>query len=261
VGAVKKWAILCCALLFCAACSAAQAMKVADTPFRQTRLPSEFTMPDDFVPRDLHVLAIGDSLTEGVGDRENGGGYVADVKEKLLQHKAVRSVGVANFGKRGLRISQLNDMIKTKESFVKEADLIFITIGGNDVMKIVRSHLFDLTYSLFEQKQKTFAKELRKLIETLRESNGRATIVLVGLYNPFSYSLQSIPEIDEVIAFWNKGSEEVLRPYERTIFVNIQDVFDDRDDLLYSDQFHPNEQGYALIAERVYQQLVRSMEP
>lgn len=198
-------------------------------------------------------------MTEGVGD-ENGG-YVSDVKEKLMQHKGVRSVTVTNLGKRGLRISQLENVVEKNQSSVQKADIVLITIGGNDVMKIVRSYLFDLTYSLFEQKQKTFAKNLSGLIETLRSMNEKATIVLVGLYNPFSSPLQAIPEIDEVIDMWNEGSREVLSLYDHTIFVDVKDVFDDRDDLLYSDQFHPNERGYELIAERVYQQLLRSMEP
>lgn len=256
---MKKWGIMLTCFLLCVGCSSTTATKITDIPQRQTGLPNRLTIAADFVPKDLQIVAIGDSLTEGVGDVN--GGYVADVKEKLMQHKAVRSVTVTNLGKRGLRISQLDEVINEHQQPIKEADMIFITIGGNDVMKVVRSHLFDLTYSLFEQKQKTFAQKLNRLIKTLRSLNQEATIVLVGLYNPFSNSLQTIPEIDEVIKMWNEGSRDVLSHYDRTMFVDVKDLFDDRDDLLSSDQFHPNERGYELIAERVYQQLLGSMEP
>ncbi|ANB60324.1 GDSL-type esterase/lipase family protein [Anoxybacteroides amylolyticum] len=254
---MKGWgiALICCFLI---GCSATTATNVTDVPQRPLGLPKRLIIPDDFVPKDVHIVALGDSLTEGVGD--TNGGYVVDVKEKLLQHKAVRSVMVTNLGKRGLRISQLDKVITKHEQSMKDADMIFITIGGNDVMEIVRSHLFDLTYSLFVQKQKTFAQKLDHLIWKLRSLNRNATIVLIGLYNPFANSLQTIPEIDDVIVMWNKGSRDVLSRYERTMFVDVKDIFDDRDDLLYDDQFHPNEQGYAFIAMRVYEQLARSME-
>lgn len=254
---MKAWRIglICCFLI---GCSAAPATNVTDVSQRPIGLPHRLIIADDFVPKDVRIVALGDSLTEGVGD--TNGGYVADVKEKLLQHKAVRSVTVTNLGKRGLRIAQLEAVIQKHKQPLKEADMIFITIGGNDVMKIVRSHLFDLTYSLFVQKQKMFAQKLDDLIRTLRSLNKDATIVLIGLYNPFANSLQTIPEIDEVIAMWNEGSRHVLNRYERTMFVDVKDVFDDRDDLLYRDQFHPNEQGYAFIAMRVYEQLARGME-
>ncbi|MCL6585981.1 MAG: SGNH/GDSL hydrolase family protein [Anoxybacillus sp.] len=254
---MKAWGIMliCCLLI---GCSATPTTNVTDIPQRKMGLPNRLIIADDFVPKDVRIVALGDSLTEGVGD--TNGGYVADVKEKLLQHKAVRSVTVTNFGKRGLRISQLDKVITKHEQPMKEADMIFITIGGNDVMEIVRSHLFDLTYSLFAQKQKTFAQKLDDLIRTLRSLNKDATIVLIGLYNPFANSLQTIPEIDDVIDMWNKGSRDVLSRYERTIFVDVKDIFDDHDDLLYDDQFHPNEQGYALIAARVYEQLARGIK-
>ena len=63
-----------------------------------------------------------------------------------------------------------------------------------------------------------------------------------------------------MIELWNNGSKAVLERYDRTIFVNVKDLFDGRDDVLYSDQFHPNEVGYELIARRVYEQLQQHEE-
>ena len=50
-------------------------------------------------PRDLHVVALGDSLTKGVGDGK--GGYVTFIKQYLEQREDVNKVFVQNFGKRG----------------------------------------------------------------------------------------------------------------------------------------------------------------
>ncbi|MED5051521.1 GDSL-type esterase/lipase family protein [Anoxybacillus rupiensis] len=257
---MKKWGLLFLSLLLSGGCSATEAMKMENIPLRQIGLPNRLIIDQDFIPRDWNVVAFGDSLTEGVGDRDHQGGYVFDLKEKLLHNKGVRSVTVTNLGKRGLRLSQLQDVIQSHEQEIREADMVLITIGGNDIMKVVRSHLFDLTYDLFEKNQKSFAAKLDRLMQSLRALNPHATIVLVGVYNPFSSPLQDVPEINEVIDMWNRGSQAVLSKYDRTIFVDVKDLFDDRDDLLYDDQFHPNELGYEKIAERVYEHLLGSME-
>ncbi|MGG3924310.1 GDSL family lipase, partial [Geobacillus thermodenitrificans] len=70
----------------------------------------------------------------------------------------------------------------------------------------------------------------------------------------------NIPEIDDVIAEWNKASQVVLSRYDRTIFVDIQDIFTDRDELLHRDEFHPNAAGYEQIATRVYHALNEQKE-
>jgi lysophospholipase L1-like esterase len=256
---MKKWGLLFLLLFYCAGCSSEPAINAASLPERQVKLAPR-TVANDFFPKDIHILALGDSLTEGVGDHEQKGGYVSRLRQQLLQHKGVRTLSVVNLGKRGLRISQLEDVVNQHLDEVRQADLILITIGGNDIMKIVRSHFFDLSYALFEKEQKRFAKRLDHLLAMIRTSNQHAAIVLVGLYNPFSSSLPNIPEINDVIELWNNGSKAVLARYDRTIFVNVKDLFDHRDDVLYSDQFHPNEVGYELITRRMYEQLQQHEE-
>ena len=53
---------------------------------------------------------------------------------------------LTNLAKRGRRSDQLIDKLEEPEvqSSVKTADLIFLTIGGNDIMKVVKSNLFNL---------------------------------------------------------------------------------------------------------------------
>jgi lysophospholipase L1-like esterase len=221
---------------------------------RQVGLTEPLTIAEDFFPKDMNIVALGDSLTEGVGDSTKSGGYLAYLEKKLLAHKAVKSVTVTNLGKRGLRISQLYEVINKNQDVLQQADIIMITIGGNDIMKVVRSHFFDLSYPLFEKEQKKFARKLEKLLATLRSINEEASIVLLGVYNPFG-ALQTIPEIEQVMQLWNEGSKEIIAQYENMLFVEVADLFAERDDVFYSDQFHPNDLGYQLMAERVYERL------
>ncbi|MFC0297083.1 SGNH/GDSL hydrolase family protein [Geobacillus jurassicus] len=212
------------------------------------------------LPKDIHLVALGDSLTEGVGDGEGKGGYVGRLVPLLSVEDGVRTVTVTNLGKRGRRIVELESVIKAHEREISQADLVLVTIGGNDVMNVVRSHFFDLSRERFANEAKAFAARLDRLVLSLRTVNPDAFIVLVGLYNPFSSTLPNIPEIDDVIAEWNEGSRGVLLRYDRTMFVDVQDVFADRDDLLYRDEFHPNAAGYAQIAIRVHDALIEQKE-
>jgi lysophospholipase L1-like esterase len=251
---VKKWGIYFIVLLMMAGCSAQPASTQEEISMREVGLTEPLTIAEDFFPKDMNIVALGDSLTEGVGDSTKSGGYLAYLEGKLLAHKAIKNVAITNLGKRGLRITQLDEVINKNKDVLQQADMIMITIGGNDMMKVVRSHFFDLSYSLFEKEQKKFAIKLEKLLETLRSINEDAPIVLLGLYNPFG-SLQAIPEVEQVIQLWNEGSKEIMDRYENTVFVEVADLFTNRDDVLYSDQFHPNDLGYQLMAERVYERL------
>jgi lysophospholipase L1-like esterase len=47
-----------------------------------------------------------------------------------------------------------------------------------------------------------------------------------------------------------------LSRYDKTLFIKIDDLFiDSGDTLLYEDYFHPNDEGYKLIADRMFMSL------
>ncbi|NNU84619.1 GDSL family lipase [Geobacillus sp. BMUD] len=252
---MKRWGwLLCCWLL--AGCVSLSTGGKPERPHEAAVKQTE-AKP---LPKDIHLVALGDSLTEGVGDGEGKGGYIGRLVPLLSAEDGVRTATVTNLGKRGRRIAELEPVINAHQDELKRADLILLTIGGNDVMNVVRSHFLDLSRQRFQQATEIFADRLDHLLISLRTINPDAVIVLVGLYNPFSSTLPTISEIDDVIAEWNQASAAVLSQYERTIFVDIQDIFADRDDLLYRDEFHPNAAGYEQIAIRVYEALKERKE-
>lgn len=249
---MKRWGWLMALMVLLAGCVAFPANGSLKRPEEATAKQQREHKPP---PKDLYVVAFGDSLTEGVGDQERKGGYVGRLVPLLSAEDGVRTVTVANFGKRGRRVSELAPVIDAHHKELERADLIWLTIGGNDVMNVVRSRFFDLSRERFAKASETFAARLDRLIRSLRTLNPDAVIVLVGLYNPFSSTLPNVPEINDVIAEWNRASQAVLSGYPRTVFVEIQDIFAGRDDLLYRDEFHPNAAGYEQIARRVHQAL------
>jgi lysophospholipase L1-like esterase len=218
----------------------------------------------NIIKKDLKVVGLGDSLTVGVGD-ESGKGYIGMVADQLKQEEGVRSVSVENFAVMGDRTVNFRNKLKEKDvqKGIEKADIIFMTIGGNDLMKVVRDHIWDLSYEPFQMEQKNFQARLIDIHSEIRKHNSRATIVYVGLYNPFKFTLSEIKEFDDIVEDWNSAAEKALSKDPNVKVVQVDDLFAEyRDEKrLSEDEFHPNEKGYSLIADRVYNNAVKTILP
>ena len=211
-----------------------------------------------FIPQDLNLVALGDSLTEGVGDSTDSGGYIPYLQSLLEDEKEINKITFSNLGVAGSRSDQLLKSVQTEEvkTAVQEADLVIVTIGGNDMMKVVQENLTSLNKADFEEQKGLFEKNLNSMIKTIRQENVDSYIVLVGLYNPFNRWFPDIKEMNEVVNEWNEGSQKVLFQYPNTHFVDIMKVFENAEEnVLYTDYFHPNNKGYEFIAHEVYLKL------
>lgn len=209
-----------------------------------------------FVPLTVKVVGIGDSLTKGVGDESENGGYVGIIEETLEQQENIKEVIVDNYGVRGHKATNLQKRLKEEEvvASIKDADIILMTIGGNDIMNVVRSNIFSLGFEPFRKEQENFESRLSDIFETIRIHNKTASIIYIGLYNPFKYMLPDLTEFDSVIEEWNMASNQMINNDPNAYFVPVEKIFSTKSDekLLYEDQFHPNKRGYSLIADNVY---------
>lgn len=214
---------------------------------------------DEFIPKSVNLVALGDSLTKGVGDETEQGGYVGRLTEKLEKEKGIKEVQVHNFGIRGHKAVNLQKTLKEQEVIheLKQADMIVLTIGGNDMMNVVRQNIFSLDFEPFREEQLNFEKRLTDIFTMIRGYNSDAPIIFVGLYNPFKFMLPNLTEIDLIIEEWNNASEQIITNDANGVFVPVEDIFSAQMDqkLLYKDEFHPNERGYTLMADRIFQVL------
>jgi lysophospholipase L1-like esterase len=227
-------------------------------PLRELTVEKKPSPPIDFISDSFKVVSVGDSLTQGVGYSTNRGGYVPYLKEYLEKEKGITEAEIVNFGVKGNRTSQLISKLKTTEvkNSLQTSEMVLITIGGNDVMKVVRENFSTLELELFETEKKQFEKNLRTIIESIREVNPLSTIVLIGLYNPFYEWFPDVEEMDIIMQDWNMTSRTILTDYERAYFIDIADIFrESEENLLYSDHFHPNDLGYERMAVRIYETL------
>ncbi|KSU88995.1 GDSL family lipase [Bacillus sp. VT 712] len=221
---------------------------------KEVQLTEKEQIPKGFFPVELEAVAIGDSLTEGIGDESKKGGYVPFIEQYIAKQNEVENVTISNLGKKGNRTDQLLARLKDPSiaSKVSRADMIYVTIGGNDVMKVVRDYFYDISIKTFETEKSKYEKRLNEVFQRIRKLNPNAHIYLIGFYNPFFKTLSDMKEINVVIDEWNQASQQVAMNYENVTYVKIDDVFyDSSDNLLGKDEFHPNKKGYELMAERI----------
>ncbi|WP_031536012.1 MULTISPECIES: SGNH/GDSL hydrolase family protein [unclassified Bacillus (in: firmicutes)] len=216
-------------------------------------------IPVSFLPQEMSIVSVGDSLTQGVGDSTGKGGYVPYLQDLLEETKGVNKADFVNYGVRGNRSDQLLKRIKTEEvsKAIQKADGVIITIGGNDIMKVVRNNFTNLQVESFNEQLNEYENNLYEILSNVRTNNSNAVIILVGVYNPFIKMFSDIKEMNKIVTDWNNTSEKVLAEYDHTYFVSIESIFENpTSDLLYEDYFHPNDQGYKLIAEAIYNKML-----
>lgn len=214
-----------------------------------------------FVKEDLKIVAIGDSLTQGVGDESDNGGYVG-ILEQSLKNEENQHIKIKNYGKRGNRTDQLLKRLNKEEisDSIEEADIILMTIGANDIMRIVKENFTDLNYEDFVKEQTRYETRLQSVLDTIDVKNPEANIYLLGIYNPFNQYFSEVPELGQIMKDWNSISKKVSSQYSNVTFIPIADIFEGSSELYYEDNFHPNQEGYQLIAERIFKYIKESIQ-
>ncbi len=176
---------------------------------------NRFANITNYPPQNMTIVALGDSLTAGFGSTKDND-YVTVLSQKI--QKPIINKGVIG-DTTAQALKRVDNVLAQKPGFV------IVYLGGNDVLQRVP---IDTTFL-----------NLEKIITRLQD--GGAVVILVGvrggLFNdPFSDRF-------EQLAFRYK-----------TIYVPdmILDVMAQKDHM--SDAVHPNDGGYAYIAETLYEQ-------
>ncbi|MDR3190656.1 MAG: GDSL-type esterase/lipase family protein [Lactobacillaceae bacterium] len=157
----------------------------------------------------INLVAVGDSLTEGVGDTTNQQGYTKRTAAMLKATYKVK-VKTANFGKAGDRSDQILKRLKKNPKAVKaldKADVIVMTVGGNDLQQT----LFDAVFAknaasvtkVVNKSIPTYTTKLQKLVNYLRQTNTKAPIFLFGNYNPLYVYFANRPELNHAVQKYN----------------------------------------------------------
>jgi acyl-CoA thioesterase I len=159
------------------------------------------------------IVAYGDSLVKGVGSTE-GNDFVSKVSEKM--GKPIINLGVPGE-------TTLQGLARIDTVFEQNPDMVILLLGGNDVLQRIDSAT-------------TFAN-IRSIIMQLQEKG--IVVVLLGIQG------------GAIGDPYKKEFEKLAKEFKLTYVSNVLDgLFANR--TYMADSVHPNDAGYAKIAERVY---------
>nr|WP_245251636.1 GDSL-type esterase/lipase family protein [Paenibacillus turicensis] len=207
----------------------------------------------------LDVTAIGDSLAKGTGD-DKGLGFAGRTVQTLTEQK-IESQLRNNLGINGLKTAGLLDMLEEKgvKHALQQSNVILLSIGGNDLFQGAQALQNGgqlPTWNDLEKAIRDAGENFKKIIKKLNEINPDAQLVYVSLYNPFT-DLKDMKGIgNRAVSSWNLLTSEVLSSYEHTLVVPTFDLYvNNGGRYLSSDHFHPNQDGYQIIAQRIVQSI------
>lgn len=244
--------------------------------------------------KNIKLVALGDSLTQGVGDPTNRGGYVDLIQKKLDDLPNVK-VKTYNYGKTGDRSDQILQRLQQTTAIqqqLKQANVIVITVGGNDLMQVLEKSFSNLSNqklaAAVTSSKTAYQNKLATLMQQVRKYNPTAPIFVYSVYNPFYVYFPTISQFNKYTDAWNTATKQIVLQNKRTYFVNIEQrmsagqylhktsvlkkdsVTDitvlnkkdlnqalmnqkEKNDYLSSaDHFHPNLRGYRYMTNKLY---------
>ena len=221
-------------------------------------------------------VALGDSLTQGVGDTTNQGGFVPLVAQSLTNEEGYQ-VDVKNFGVAGNTSSQILKRMKEQAEIadaLSKADLMTLTVGGNDLRKVILDNITSLKISTFKKPSVAYSKRLVEIIELARKDNPDLPIYVLGIYNPFYLNFPEMTDMQTIVDNWNQTTQDTIAKFDKVYFVPINDLLyqgidgqegivqtsgDEKkiiNDALYQeDNFHPNNTGYEIMKRAVLEKI------
>ena len=202
-----------------------------------TQIPGDrTTLPQAF----RHYVAIGDSLSEGLGDPVGGAqlkGWASYLADQL---RAVSpSMQFTNLAVRGHTTSRAL-ATQLDAALAAEPDLVSVFIGGNDVLFIPR---FDAAH---------FADQLDRLVEPFVAPG--VTVVLSTLPDLTACSLLPPPlrgALRRRVMAANEVIEDAADRHQTVLLDSWADERTRRHAMWSLDRIHPSAQGHRLIAQSV----------
>lgn len=190
------------------------------------------------------ILVLGDSIGFGVGDEPDmgiGKRYAARIDPD-------NPLTVANLAVAGASSADLAALVAAPENaaFISAADLIIISIGGNDLNRLQYEDTLSLDRA-FQDILSRYQENLEATLNRLRALNPEAQIALIGLYNPYP---DQDPQKSQKLLEWNYQTQLVAAAHLKTAYIPIDEAFKYHlTSYLAADQFHPSSIGYQVIAE------------
>lgn len=192
-------------------------------------------------------IILGDSLGRGTGD-ESGLGIGGRLVDEL-RRRHVETKNIVNIAVNGARTRDLAEQLTSHnvQTLVAQSNVVIVSIGGNDLWG--DNNWRNAPPRDPERVMSEVLDRVEQIVRTIRGANRSARIFVIGLYNPFvttPFGKMLTPFVNR----WNALMVERFAADPNVVVVQTSDIFEFRDRLSF-DRFHPNEEGYSLIARRI----------
>lgn len=191
-----------------------------------TRTMNEATAPSNRRST-VRLVALGDSLTQGVGDQQKKGGYTGRIATKIRQKDHVK-VKMHNYGLAGDRSDQIEKRLVQSPKMqqqVTKAQAITLTVGGNDLLQTLTQNVTITQQSRLNQQltqaQRLYARKLTRLLAAIRRYNPQAPIFLYTIYNPIYVYFANLTQITDAVDNWNTVTKQTVRAQKHLYVVDI----------------------------------------
>lgn len=201
-------------------------------------------------------VALGDSLAAGQTPySEIAAGY-ADIIAEELENKEQLAKYTKDLAVPGYTTEDILQQLDSKEAqeTVQSADLITISAGANDLLRLVRINPANGVVGFDEAQVEAELRNIRSnmdtMLATLKNQAPEAHIYVMGYYFPFPH-LQEEQKAELAVKLdqLNETLEQVAEQQDAD-FVPVDDAFGDDaiDKLPNASDIHPNNEGYAAMA-------------
>lgn len=196
-------------------------------------------------------LVLGDSIAYGSG--------LSNPTEAVYGKIIADTYGYnyKNYSVPGHTTGNLLNRLENEEviSAVKEAEIISISIGGNNfllsnLIGLMFSGLVKNDYSEMDTIAEEFYNEFSEIMNTIRELNPDAVVLMQTLYNPQSGELRAVygegqKRLNEMVDKYNTENPGDI------IIVDVGAALGDDMECFAADDIHPSAKGNELIAVEI----------
>lgn len=200
-------------------------------------------------PREqIAPIILGDSLGRGTGDETGlgiGGRFVDELKARHVNTRSIVNIAVE-----GAKTPDLIQQLASHnvQTLLAQSNVIIVSIGGNDLLGGA-NNFRNTPPPDPERAMGDVLDRVVQIVRTIRGANPAARVFVIGLYNPYvtsPFGKMLTPFVNR----WNALLVQRFAADPNMVIVQTSDLFAYRDRLSL-DRFHPNDEGYALIARRI----------
>ncbi|KEO84463.1 GDSL-type esterase/lipase family protein [Tumebacillus flagellatus] len=218
-------------------------------------LPAQAVVHRPFLPEQVDYVAIGDSITAGWGAPPIHGtrlnGFSAQLHRQLLTRGPAE---LHNLGVPGLTSGQflfLLDHWPEASGVIKHADLITLSIGGNDI--IWADYKSPGDDAKMRDALSKYESNIEDILAKIRGQNPTARLFVLEVYNPFPPDDSRHHALSEYIQWANESIAMAANTHEATVVPTASLFLDHEKEYvnLANNDIHPNVAGHTRIAEQI----------